>query len=123
VLTGAGISAESGIPTFRDADGLWEGHKVEDVATPEAYDVRPANSGVQQGTVHVEHNAQVIVHPSGRLAGTLHNDGLVVNRGTRGGAVTGGGHIQDLDGGTERRPVTRNGVQYYEWYEVPPSWR
>ena len=33
VLTGAGISAESGVPTFRDADGLWEGHRVEDVAT------------------------------------------------------------------------------------------
>ena len=42
VLTGAGISAESGVPTFRDADGLWEGHRVEDVATPEAYDVQPA---------------------------------------------------------------------------------
>lgn len=37
VLTGAGISAESGIRTFRDAGGLWEGHKVEDVATPEAW--------------------------------------------------------------------------------------
>jgi NAD-dependent deacetylase len=42
VLTGAGISAESGVPTFRDADGLWEGHRVEDVATPEAYEARPA---------------------------------------------------------------------------------
>jgi NAD-dependent deacetylase len=41
VLTGAGISAESGVPTFRDADGLWEGHRVEDVATPEAYEVQP----------------------------------------------------------------------------------
>lgn len=38
VLTGAGISAESGIPTFRDAGGLWEGHAVEDVATPEAWE-------------------------------------------------------------------------------------
>jgi NAD-dependent deacetylase len=36
-LTGAGISAESGIATFRDAGGLWEGHKVEDVATPEGW--------------------------------------------------------------------------------------
>src|SRR5262245_37283793 len=42
VLTGAGISAESGVPTFRDADGLWEGHRVEDVATPEAFDYQPA---------------------------------------------------------------------------------
>ncbi len=37
VLTGAGISAESGLKTFRDADGLWEGHRIEDVATPEAW--------------------------------------------------------------------------------------
>ncbi len=37
VLTGAGISAESGLPTFRDANGLWEGHRFEEVATPEAF--------------------------------------------------------------------------------------
>ena len=37
ILTGAGISAESGIPTFRAADGLWENHRVEDVATPEGF--------------------------------------------------------------------------------------
>lgn len=37
VLTGAGISAESGIKTFRAADGLWENHRIEDVATPEAF--------------------------------------------------------------------------------------
>ena len=36
VLTGSGISAESGVPTFRAADGLWEKHRIEDVATPEA---------------------------------------------------------------------------------------
>lgn len=42
VLTGAGISAESGLKTFRDADGLWEGHNVEDVATPEAWQSNPA---------------------------------------------------------------------------------
>lgn len=37
VLTGAGISAESGIPTFRDSGGLWEGYRVEEVATPEGW--------------------------------------------------------------------------------------
>jgi len=42
VLTGAGISAESGVPTFRDADGLWEGHRVEEVATPEGFEAQPA---------------------------------------------------------------------------------
>src|SRR5262249_53792878 len=41
VLTGAGVSAESGVPTFRDAGGLWEGHAVEDVATPEAFQRNP----------------------------------------------------------------------------------
>lgn len=41
VLTGAGISAESGIKTFRDADGLWEGHDVMEVATPEGFDRNP----------------------------------------------------------------------------------
>src|SRR5438034_5139384 len=37
VLTGAGISAESGLSTFRDAGGLWEEHRIEDVATPEGF--------------------------------------------------------------------------------------
>ena len=41
VLTGAGISAESGIKTFRDSDGLWEGHNVMDVATPEGWRKNP----------------------------------------------------------------------------------
>ncbi len=41
VLTGAGISAESGLKTFRDSDGLWEGYNIEDVATPEAWRRNP----------------------------------------------------------------------------------
>lgn len=41
VLTGAGISAESGVATFRDANGLWENHRVEEVATPEAFATQP----------------------------------------------------------------------------------
>ena len=42
VLTGAGISAESGLPTFRASDGLWAGHRVEDVCTPDALELNPA---------------------------------------------------------------------------------
>jgi NAD-dependent deacetylase len=49
VLTGAGISAESGVPTFRDKDGLWEGHRFEDVACPEAFQRNP-------GLVHKFYN-------------------------------------------------------------------
>lgn len=41
ILSGAGISAESGLPTFRDKDGLWEGHRVEDVACPAAFRRNP----------------------------------------------------------------------------------
>ncbi|MEN3971643.1 NAD-dependent deacylase [Sphingomicrobium sp. XHP0235] len=41
ILTGAGISAESGVATFRGPEGLWEGHRVEDVATPEAFERDP----------------------------------------------------------------------------------
>ena len=41
VLSGAGISAESGIKTFRDADGLWENHRLEDVASPEGFAKNP----------------------------------------------------------------------------------
>ena len=41
ILTGAGVSAESGVPTFRASDGLWEGHRIADVATPEGYARNP----------------------------------------------------------------------------------
>jgi NAD-dependent deacetylase len=51
ILTGAGVSAESGLATFRGADGLWEGHRVEDVATPEAFRRDP-------GLVHTFYNAR-----------------------------------------------------------------
>ena len=42
MLTGAGISVESGLPSFRGADGLWEGWRLEEVATPEAFAREPA---------------------------------------------------------------------------------
>ncbi len=42
VLSGAGISAESGLKTFRDSDGLWENYRIEEVATPEAFKNNPA---------------------------------------------------------------------------------
>ncbi|WP_244930912.1 NAD-dependent deacylase [Nocardioides sp. W7] len=83
VLTGAGISAESGVPTFRDADGLWEGHRVEDVATPEGFDLKPS-------LVHAFYDARraalADVEPNpahdalARLEETLGDDLLVVTQ-------------------------------------------
>ncbi|WP_339669218.1 Sir2 family NAD+-dependent deacetylase [Dasania marina] len=67
VLTGAGISAESGIRTFRAADGLWEDHRVEDVATPEAFIRNPelVHRFYNQRRQHLLNN----IHPNaGHLA-------------------------------------------------------
>lgn len=96
VLTGAGISAESGLPTFRDADGLWEGHRVEDVATPEAYDAQP---DLVHGFYDVRRAALDAVDPNpahtalARLEHRLGDDLLVVTQ-----------NIDDLHerGGSER---------------------
>ena len=41
IFSGAGVSAESGVPTFRASDGLWEGHHIEDVATPDGFERDP----------------------------------------------------------------------------------
>ena len=56
VFTGAGISAESGIKTFRDADGLWEEYNIQDVATPEAWEKDP----VLVNTFYNQRRKQVI---------------------------------------------------------------
>jgi NAD-dependent deacetylase len=61
ILTGAGVSAESGLATFRGPEGLWEGHRVEDVCTPEAFRRDPA-------LVHAFYDARreklATVHPN-----------------------------------------------------------
>ncbi len=61
VLTGAGISAESGLSTFRDNNGLWENHRVEDVATPEAFDRDPE---LVQRFYNLRRNALDTVEPN-----------------------------------------------------------
>jgi NAD-dependent deacetylase len=83
VLTGAGVSAESGLPTFRDADGLWEGHRVEDVATPEAYEYQPS---VVHRFYDARRAALAVVEPNAahrslaRLESALGDDLLVVTQ-------------------------------------------
>ncbi|WP_409019061.1 NAD-dependent deacylase [Brevundimonas vesicularis] len=61
VLTGAGISAESGVPTFRASDGLWEGHRIEEVATPEGFHTNPA---MVQQFYNIRRKALAEVHPN-----------------------------------------------------------
>jgi NAD-dependent deacetylase len=83
VLTGAGVSAESGVPTFRAADGLWCGHRVEAVATPEGYAADPAlvqafyNQRRRQ-LAEVEPNAAH--HALARLAADWDGDFLLVTQ-------------------------------------------
>jgi len=83
VLTGAGISAESGVPTFRGGDGLWEGHRVEDVATPEAFERDPETVHAfydrRRGSLaHVQPNA---AHEAlARLESVVGEDLLVVTQ-------------------------------------------
>src|SRR5689334_22718516 len=83
VLTGAGISAESGVPTFRDAGGLWEDHRVEDVATPEAFEHDP---DTVQRFYDARRRALASVHPNAahralaRLEAELGDDVLVVTQ-------------------------------------------
>lgn len=83
VLTGAGISAESGVPTFRDAGGLWEGHRIDDVATPEGFARDPARvqrfyDERRRSLASVEPNA---AHRAlARLEGALGDDLLVVTQ-------------------------------------------
>jgi NAD-dependent deacetylase len=95
VLTGAGISAESGLATFRGPDGLWEGHRVEDVATPEAfardpvlvhafYDARRANlSRVEPNAAHEALARLDAQWPGGLLIVTQNVDDLHERAGAR----------------------------------------
>jgi NAD-dependent deacetylase len=80
ILTGAGISAESGLPTFRGADGLWEGHRVQDVATPEAFERDPETvqrfynmrrAHLTDGTVHPNPAHLALAELERKLAGDL----------------------------------------------------
>ncbi|HKA07514.1 MAG TPA: NAD-dependent deacylase [Gemmataceae bacterium] len=95
VLTGAGVSAESGVPTFRASDGLWEGHRIEDVASPDGfvrdprlvwqfYNGRRANVGrVQPNPGHVALASLEARFGSGFTLVTQNVDGLHQTAGTR----------------------------------------
>lgn len=80
VLTGAGCSAESGLKTFRDNDGLWEGHPVQEVATPEAWERDPhtvwrfyqlRRAQLQSAQPNAAHQALAEFERSGPMSMTL----------------------------------------------------
>ncbi|MBT7360413.1 MAG: NAD-dependent protein deacylase, partial [Rhodospirillaceae bacterium] len=97
ILTGAGISKESGLQTFRDPDGIWAKHKIEDVATPQAfardpdavlgfYNVRRAQMGdaeVQPNAAHQALGALEGFWPGGVLLVTQNIDDLHARGGSR----------------------------------------
>src|SRR5690625_535652 len=95
ILTGAGISAESGVKTFRDSDGLWEGHDVQEVATPEAFQRNPGLvqqfyderrkqvQGVQPNAAHEALARLEKEHPGNVLVVTQNVDDLHERAGSR----------------------------------------
>lgn len=72
-------------------------------------------NGEINGTVSIEDGASLLIEETGKLAGTLINDGLVVLRGVFGGARSGCGQFRIEGKGYIKAPVTRNGIHYYEW--------
>jgi NAD-dependent deacetylase len=115
VLTGAGVSAESGVPTFRGADGLWEGYRVEEVATPTAflrdprlvwrfYNLRRANvRTVQPNPGHLALVALEDRWGSDRFTLVTQNvDGLHRKAGSR--------HVLELHGNLGRVRCTQCGI-------------
>lgn len=71
--------------------------------------------GELQGTTAVSSDGMVIVEENGKLAGTLNNNGTVIVRGVFGGARSGFGEMVLEGSGYIKQPVTRNGINYYEW--------
>ncbi len=115
VLTGAGVSAESGVPTFRASDGLWEGHRIEDVATPSGfardprlvwafYNARRAN--VKTVTPNPGHVALAKLEERGWKAFTLATqnvDGLHLDAGSK--------NVLEIHGSLRRTRCTSCGVE------------
>lgn len=72
-------------------------------------------SGQQYGSMRVAAGGRVEIEKRGVAAGSIFNEGLVVNKGKRGGPVTGFGSLEDLPGSTVERPVVIDGVSHYSF--------
>ena len=122
VLTGAGISAESGIDTFRSAGGLWEQHRVEDVATPEAFARDPAlvqrfydmrRAAIQTKVPNAAHHALARLEaewPGRLLLATQNVDDLHERAGSRGLIHMHGEHLQAWCTACDARHRWRDGL-------------
>ena len=122
VLTGAGISAESGIDTFRSAGGLWEQHRVEDVATPEAFARDPAlvqrfydmrRAAIQTKVPNAAHHALARLEaewPGRLLLVTQNVDDLHERAGSRGLIHMHGEHLQAWCTACDARHRWRDGL-------------
>lgn len=143
VLTGAGISAESGLKTFRDSDGLWNGHNVYDVATPRAWrknpgmvldfyndrrrDVAAANpNAAHTGLAALENEFEVTIvtqniddlHERGGSSNVMHLHGEIFKmRSERNASL-----IYDIRGDIKLGDVAADGAQlrpHIVWFEEP----
>ena len=76
-------------------------------------------AGAVEGAMHVEPGGRVDVEASGKLAGSLYNDGLVVLLGVFGGPVTGSGEMRIEGNGHVKQPTIRDGVSFYDWSDSP----
>ena len=117
VLTGAGISAESGIQTFRDADGLWEKYRIEDVATPEAWRKNPSlvlefynarRSQLLQVEPNAAHLALVALEQQFQVTIITQNVDDLHER-------AGSSHVIHLHGELLKARSTQNEILVYEW--------
>lgn len=72
-------------------------------------------TGSIQGTTTVADGATLIIEQTGKLAGTLTNNGIVIMRGVFGGAQSGNGELIVEENGHIKQPTIKNGISYYEW--------
>lgn len=127
ILTGAGISAESGIPTFRASDGLWCNHRVEDVATPGGYARNPQlvhafynarRSQLKEVNPNPAHLAlaDLASHWKGRLLIVTQNVDDLHERATEGKSLQSGYQLLHMHGELKKARCSTSGI-VVDWLE------
>jgi NAD-dependent deacetylase len=127
ILTGAGISAESGIPTFRASDGLWCNHPIEDVATPQGYRRNPRlvhsfynarRAQLKQVAPNAAHNAiaELAANWDGKLFLITQNVDDLHDRSTHGKVTKPGYRLIHMHGELRKARCEKTG-SIFEWHE------